>query len=157
MDGRVHWLRWEVQPWRESMGDVAGIVIFSEDITASKQAEEALQESESRLKRAQAVAHVGNWELDIDASMIWCSEEALRIYGFSTESNWFEMPNFEFEAKSPISASEFRRDSFPRRTVAFTPPATEAIDSSYPRRYISFIPPLIPDRFHRGKNYGNYC
>jgi PAS domain S-box-containing protein len=43
-DGSVQWLRWEVRPWLDHAGDVAGIVVFSEDITASKRAEEALQE-----------------------------------------------------------------------------------------------------------------
>jgi len=38
-DGSVQWLRWEVRPWHDAAGDVAGIVVFSEDITESKKAE----------------------------------------------------------------------------------------------------------------------
>lgn len=41
-DGTVQWLRREVRPWYDQRGDVGGIVIFSEDITAIKQAEEEL-------------------------------------------------------------------------------------------------------------------
>ncbi|HTP57357.1 MAG TPA: PAS domain S-box protein, partial [Spirochaetia bacterium] len=41
----------------------------------------ALEESESRLKKAQAMAHVGNWRIDLKTRSIWGSEEALRIYG----------------------------------------------------------------------------
>ena len=41
----------------------------------------ALRESEERLNRAQAVAHVGNWELDLATNRIWGSEEAFRILG----------------------------------------------------------------------------
>ena len=33
IDGSVQWLRWEVRPWHDTAGDVAGIVIFTEDIT----------------------------------------------------------------------------------------------------------------------------
>ncbi|GFK93480.1 Sensory/regulatory protein RpfC [Fundidesulfovibrio magnetotacticus] len=38
-DGSIQWLRWEVRPWRLPSGAIGGIVIFSEDITARKQAE----------------------------------------------------------------------------------------------------------------------
>jgi hypothetical protein len=41
-----------------------------------------LNESESRLNRAQALAHVGNWELDIENNKIWASEEAFRLYSY---------------------------------------------------------------------------
>jgi len=49
-DGSVQWLRWEVRPWRDDIGNVGGIIIFSEDITARKHAEESLLESEARFR-----------------------------------------------------------------------------------------------------------
>lgn len=42
-DGRVQWLRWEVRPWRLGSGAIGGMVIFSEDTTQQRQAEETLQ------------------------------------------------------------------------------------------------------------------
>jgi two-component system cell cycle sensor histidine kinase/response regulator CckA len=39
-DGSVQWLRWEVRPWQDAAGAIAGIVIFSENITERKRAEE---------------------------------------------------------------------------------------------------------------------
>jgi len=44
---------------------------------------EELQKSEERLNRAQAVAHVGNWELDIPTKKMCGSNEAFKIYGLS--------------------------------------------------------------------------
>ncbi len=41
-DGSVEWLRWEIRPWHDSAGEVAGIVIFTEDITTEKKQEEEL-------------------------------------------------------------------------------------------------------------------
>jgi PAS domain S-box-containing protein len=52
-----------------------------------KIAEEELLKSEQRLQRAQAIAHVGNWEIDLASKKVWASDEALSIYGISNISN----------------------------------------------------------------------
>jgi diguanylate cyclase (GGDEF)-like protein/PAS domain S-box-containing protein len=49
-DGSVHWSRWRVHPWLTGNGDVGGTVLFIEDITERKQAEEALRESNKLLQ-----------------------------------------------------------------------------------------------------------
>ncbi|MRR34675.1 PAS domain S-box protein [bacterium] len=58
-DGTVQWLRWEIHPWCDSSGQVAGIVIFSEDITESKKAEERFlllnRELEQRVAELQLI------------------------------------------------------------------------------------------------------
>ena len=43
----------------------------------------ALAVSEARLRRAQRVAHLGSWELDLGTSVMWASDEAFRIYGLA--------------------------------------------------------------------------
>jgi len=61
------------------------------DITESKRAEEALRESEARLKKAQSVAKLGNWEYDISTRKIWGSEQAFRIYGIERTSPYLPL------------------------------------------------------------------
>jgi diguanylate cyclase (GGDEF)-like protein/PAS domain S-box-containing protein len=49
-DGTPRWVRRMVQPWREMDGTIGGIVVLSEDVTAHKEAENALRESREMLE-----------------------------------------------------------------------------------------------------------
>jgi PAS domain S-box-containing protein len=51
-EGRTIWLRWEVRPWQNRNGLPGGILIFSEDITRRKHAEEALSGMSRKLIEA---------------------------------------------------------------------------------------------------------
>ncbi len=51
------------------------------DLTAQKQAGEALSSSERRLEEAQGLAHVGNWEFDLSTGKIVWSKELFRLLG----------------------------------------------------------------------------
>jgi PAS domain S-box-containing protein len=68
-----------------------------------KTADEELQMSEMRLQKAQSIAHVGSWELNLSSKTVWCSDEALRIYGFDKKSNVITLEQVQ---KSPLP--EFR-------------------------------------------------
>ncbi|NEV62618.1 PAS domain S-box protein [Thiorhodococcus minor] len=45
LDGSLRWVRWEVRPWHTADCAVGGIVVFTEDITERKRAEEALKQA----------------------------------------------------------------------------------------------------------------
>jgi PAS domain S-box-containing protein len=64
-----------------------------------KATEEELQRSELRLQKAQLIAHIGNWELDLSTKLIWASDEAHRIYGLKNEGH--EIP-YELVKNSPL-------------------------------------------------------
>jgi PAS domain S-box-containing protein len=51
--GRTHWARWEVRPWKTSEGAVGGILILAEDITRRKQMEDALSDLSRKLIESQ--------------------------------------------------------------------------------------------------------
>jgi PAS domain S-box-containing protein len=79
-DGSMQWLRWEVRPWRDASGNVAGIIIFTEDITARKQVEENLRmsrdELELRVRERTADLEKANQELrQIPSKLIAVQEE----------------------------------------------------------------------------------
>jgi PAS domain S-box-containing protein len=48
VDGTTDWIRWEIRPWHRADGSIGGIIIFSEDITERKLAEELVRQSEAR-------------------------------------------------------------------------------------------------------------
>ena len=45
----------------------------------------ALRQSEERLKRAQEIAHLGSWELDLVNNSLYWSDEAYRIFGLKPQ------------------------------------------------------------------------
>jgi two-component system, cell cycle sensor histidine kinase and response regulator CckA len=65
------------------------------DLTERNAAELALRRSEEFLRRAQVIAHVGNWTLNLETQVFDCSEEAARIFELEGRScsleTWLQM------------------------------------------------------------------
>ncbi len=80
-DGSVQWLRWEVLPWTEQGGSVGGILIFSEDITGAKRAEEALRLGEERLRLSLEAARMGAYHWIVSTEEIVWSDMYRRLFG----------------------------------------------------------------------------
>ena len=66
--------------------DTKRLVSVIRDITQRKLAESALQESEYRLREAQRIAHLGNWEWDVQNRSLSASDEVYRILGADPDS-----------------------------------------------------------------------
>ncbi|PZO40510.1 MAG: hypothetical protein DCF19_11445 [Pseudanabaena frigida] len=78
--GKLKWLQANSRPSQRENGDTAwhGVIL---DVTSRKQAEVLLQKSESTLIEAQRVAHIGNWEFDIQTNKITWSKELFHMFG----------------------------------------------------------------------------
>ena len=59
---------------------VAQLARLAWDIVLVKQAEEALRERESMLKRTESIAHVGSWEWEVANDTVRWSDELFRIF-----------------------------------------------------------------------------
>jgi len=82
-DGVVRYVYSESKYEFNNEGSPIGLYGITLDITESKQAEEQLRQSETRLKEAQAIAHISNWEIDLLQNIHTWSDEFYRIYGIN--------------------------------------------------------------------------
>lgn len=79
--GRLYWVDATIAPLLDRQGWPTTFLSLQFDITARKEAEAALRASEESLARAQAVAHLGNWDLDLATGHVGWSAEIYRIFG----------------------------------------------------------------------------
>ena len=80
-DGSIWWTSTNAHFFKDPDGNIKGVEGIIRDITLQKKSATALKESEARLKKAQSVAKIGNWEYDISTGEIWGSDEAFKIFG----------------------------------------------------------------------------
>lgn len=79
-DGRYRhfWLEANIQYNRQ--GKEEGAVVCATDISSLKAQQERLHRSESLLREAQHIAHLGHWEQDLATGELTWSEEVYRIF-----------------------------------------------------------------------------
>jgi PAS domain S-box-containing protein len=63
-DGTLDWVRWEVRPWYNAVGEIGGIIMFTEVITDRKRAEEELRKRDEWLRLAAEGSYLGVWYWD---------------------------------------------------------------------------------------------
>ncbi len=68
-DGTVDWVRWEIRPWRNIYNEIGGLILFSEVITARKQAEAAQHEQRLLAETMRDSLAVLTSTLDVEAVM----------------------------------------------------------------------------------------
>jgi PAS domain S-box-containing protein len=66
-----------------------GLSIFIRDISERKKAERHLLQTQKRFEQAQAIAHLGNWEVNFQTDRSTWSDEAYRIYGIEPGDHQF--------------------------------------------------------------------
>jgi PAS domain S-box-containing protein len=80
-DGDMRYVRAVAEAIKDDAGGPTRVVGATQDITEQVEARDLAQESEGRLKRAERLAHVGNWSWDVRANRVTWSEELFRIFG----------------------------------------------------------------------------
>lgn len=81
-DGSQRWLRWAAYPWTNLEDEIGGIILSCEDITARRQAEQELRNSEIRLALVVEQVKAGYWDWDLITRKLYLSPELKRQIGY---------------------------------------------------------------------------
>jgi PAS domain S-box-containing protein len=85
-DRSVHWLKANGKVFLDQNGIPLRMVGVNYDITERKQMEDSLREKERRLREAQRIAHIGNWEWNLQTGETRWSAENYAIHGIKQDS-----------------------------------------------------------------------
>ena len=100
-DGAVAWLNSEVKPWRDSAGEIGGLMIAADNITELVETLERVERSEDRLKLALGLADIHVWEMDFQRRELFKSGD---------EAQFLEEPSTYKELFKDIYATIDPRD-----------------------------------------------
>lgn len=92
-DGKRIDVSLSIFPLKNEEGDIIGASGITRDITYKKASEQALIQSESKLREAQRIARIGNWECNVETNVLVWSDEMYNI---------FELYKDEIELSSEI-------------------------------------------------------
>lgn len=82
-DGQLCWIDLEVQPIHDASGQLDGFMEVGLDISLRKRAEEHLRSSNAFLDRAERIAGVGGWAVDLRQRVTQWTDQNYRIYGLA--------------------------------------------------------------------------
>lgn len=85
-DGKIIDIDFSLTPIINDVGIVVSLVPEAHDITATKEAEKALQESEARLRLAYDAAGMGTWEWNLANNELYWSERQYELFGLPKPS-----------------------------------------------------------------------
>nr|WP_051470032.1 PAS domain S-box protein [Fischerella sp. PCC 9605] len=91
-DGSTAIVSISAAPLYDESGSVNAIVLIFQDITERQRAQEALQESEARLRLAIKVARLGTWRYDPSTDLIELDERMREIWGVSDDTVRLPLP-----------------------------------------------------------------
>ena len=78
-DGRTEWIRWSMAPWRTDSGEIGGLVLYTEVVTAGIHARRALEAAEARYRAVFDQAAMGVARLSVDTTLLEANDRFCAI------------------------------------------------------------------------------
>lgn len=85
VNGIEKWIRTIKVPYRDTHGNIIGVLGVFDDMTTAKQAEEEIKRSEKHLAEAMELAEAGHWEFDIASQRFTFNDRFYALYGTTVE------------------------------------------------------------------------
>lgn len=115
-DGSVDWLHWDLQPWKDSSGEIVGIIMYTEVVTKRKNIELELKKKSLMMKETRDAlffalnALMDGIELyDEYEQLIFCNNEFCKMYNLEYGPQLLERRTFreilELFISSPLIGS----------------------------------------------------
>ena len=93
LDGHTEWLRWELVPWVLQDGTIGGLIMYTEVITAEKEAARTLSEEKARAEHYLSVSGTMILALDQNGRVRSINDSGCRVLGCSAKEivgrDWF--------------------------------------------------------------------
>jgi PAS domain S-box-containing protein len=93
-DGREDWHECELQPTRDSAGEIVGLLVVTRETTERRVRELEAVKNKARLDDVQRLARLGSWEWDIAASRVAMSESLQMILGIDADGGTVTFDGF---------------------------------------------------------------
>jgi PAS domain S-box-containing protein len=84
-DGRTVWVSKSASLIRDDDGTPRYFVSEIQDVSERRRTERALAKERSRFRAAEAIGHIGSWELDVATETVIWSDSLLELYGLDSE------------------------------------------------------------------------
>ena len=85
LDGSKQWISWELHPWYTSNGSVGGIIMLTNDITRTKEAELELKFSEKKFRESFENAAIGMAIVSLKGNWLEVNNTMTEMFGYSKE------------------------------------------------------------------------
>jgi PAS domain S-box-containing protein len=86
-DGRTDWVRWEIHPWHTPTDEIGGIIMFTEVITARKQAEESFRKSEANYRYLFETMPDGFYRSTHEGKFLEVNPAMVQILGYDSKED----------------------------------------------------------------------